>query len=440
MQLKKRLLILGMLLILLSSIVYSEVMCDVSDVKITLQKGLYAFLVDPGSSGLQVEQIKDLLVFYINLEQGTPTADCSVRGYYSNISISQIITNIERKTGNVLCKDGTQYGKCSASLKYCYAGTLVDRCYECGCNNQSCNIATGLCEETDSTIRCNTDLNCGVDDYVGERDCSDNNVTKDYMTFTCNSPNTAESDCTNSTTPIVIETCELGCSGGACVDSLPQGYFTFRIDTDKILGTTFSFQADNADLSVDWGDNSNSTATGTGLISHTYATEEVYDISLNGIASRISYYEGTEDALIDVLTEVSEGIIGINSAYQMFRDTAFGITPLTEPAFFDDVSGDVTNMTGMFSNSQFNQDISDWDVSSVTIMRVMFYASQFNQDISDWDVSSVTDMNYMFTSSQFDQDLSGWCVTNIPSEPDGFDDGADNWLNIDWRPAWGTCP
>ena len=45
----------------------------------------------------------------------------------------------------------------------------------------------------------------------------------------------------------------------------------------------------------------------------------------------------------------------------------------------------------------FNQDISDWDVSSVTYMCNMFcYACDFNQDISDWDVSSVTNMDNMF--------------------------------------------
>ena len=53
-------------------------------------------------------------------------------------------------------------------------------------------------------------------------------------------------------------------------------------------------------------------------------------------------------------------------------------------------------MKGMFSGTKdFNQDISDWDVSKVTNMSEMFGKS-FNQDISDWNTSNITNMKGMF--------------------------------------------
>ena len=100
-----------------------------------------------------------------------------------------------------------------------------------------------------------------------------------------------------------------------------------------------------------------------------------------------------------------------------------------------DVSS-VTNMSGMFYESQFNQDIGNWDVSSVTNMSGMFNGSQFNQDTGNWDVSSVMDMIYMFNGSPFNQDISGWCVPLITSEPQGFSFN----LQSVYKPLWGTCP
>ena len=63
----------------------------------------------------------------------------------------------------------------------------------------------------------------------------------------------------------------------------------------------------------------------------------------------------------------------------------------------------VTDMEAVF-NTPYKGDISKWDdVSSVT---TMFSHSQFDGDISGWDVSSVTNMSCMFRESQFDGDVS----------------------------------
>lgn len=66
----------------------------------------------------------------------------------------------------------------------------------------------------------------------------------------------------------------------------------------------------------------------------------------------------------------------------------------------------------MFSFTYFNQDISSWNVSSVTNMNSMFSdAYNFNQNLSSWNVSNVTNMSYMFNGAgTFNQNLSSWVV------------------------------
>jgi len=97
----------------------------------------------------------------------------------------------------------------------------------------------------------------------------------------------------------------------------------------------------------------------------------------------------------------------ITNMFELFLDSEFN----------GDISnwdvGSVTNMRRMFSNSEFNGNISNWNVSNVTDMNGMFGNSNFNGDISNWDVSNVTNMGYMFTNTPFNQDISNWDVSNV---------------------------
>ena len=89
--------------------------------------------------------------------------------------------------------------------------------------------------------------------------------------------------------------------------------------------------------------------------------------------------------------------------------------------FNDDISNwdvsNVTNMNNMFVNaSSFNQDLDSWDVSSVTNMGDMFFqATSFNGNIGSWDVSSVTEMYAMLGATSFNQDIGSWNVSNVTS-------------------------
>ena len=103
-----------------------------------------------------------------------------------------------------------------------------------------------------------------------------------------------------------------------------------------------------------------------------------------------------------------------------------------------DLSG-VDDLSSMFSStSDFNGDLSNWNVSSVTDMSFMFYnASAFNGDLASWDVSSVTDTSYMFySSSSFNRPLASWDVSSVEnmsfmfSGASSFDQNLGNWYVV----------
>ena len=73
----------------------------------------------------------------------------------------------------------------------------------------------------------------------------------------------------------------------------------------------------------------------------------------------------------------------------------------------------ITDMSHLFSHTEFIGDISEWDVSNVKNMSYMFSSNHFNGDISKWDVSNVTDMSHMFDFSSFNGDISNWNVSKV---------------------------
>ena len=80
----------------------------------------------------------------------------------------------------------------------------------------------------------------------------------------------------------------------------------------------------------------------------------------------------------------------------------------------------LTDMSQLFKDkTNFNADISDWNVGNITTMAAMFQgATNFNQPLNNWNTASVTDMQLMFESAtSFNQPLDGWNnrVSNVTS-------------------------
>ena len=93
----------------------------------------------------------------------------------------------------------------------------------------------------------------------------------------------------------------------------------------------------------------------------------------------------------------------------------------------------VTDMSGLFEDVTFSEDISNWDVSNVTNMQDMFENCMFNGDISNWNTSKVSNMQDMFKDSIFNGDISNWDVSKVTNMESmflantSFNNGGDSW-------------
>ncbi|CAB9519766.1 FG-GAP repeat [Seminavis robusta] len=104
------------------------------------------------------------------------------------------------------------------------------------------------------------------------------------------------------------------------------------------------------------------------------------------------------------------------SLWDVSSVTTFSNLLLDAPAFNQDLnSWDVSKSTdffGMFSGAiSFNGDISSWNVAGSTTFLGMFQGATFNRDISSWDVSNALDFSSMFaTNAVFNIDIAAWNV------------------------------
>ena len=211
------------------------------------------------------------------------------------------------------------------------------------------------------------------------------------------------------------------------------------IPSDEMHFTTLAGSVDYVGTEGDQillSDNSIVDITATGLTFTFNAPSGKHKVKLVESVGRNNYVSVGGEALVELHN------FPILSTVTKFNFATGNYNPLTNlikvPDYLPSNIIDIESL--FFGATNFNQDISMWDVSNVTNMGVMFWnATSFNQPLNNWNVSNVTNMNYMFNNaSEFNQDLSMWCVSNIPTMPSEFDFNATNWTLP--RPVWGTCP
>ena len=104
-------------------------------------------------------------------------------------------------------------------------------------------------------------------------------------------------------------------------------------------------------------------------------------------------------------------VSNVEEMYRMFHRCKKFNQPLNNW----DVSKVRSMITTFKDCKDFNQPLNKWNTSNVKRMENMFIGCEsFNQDISDWDVSNVYDMEGMFCAcSKFNQPLNNWDVSKV---------------------------
>ncbi|WP_299366259.1 BspA family leucine-rich repeat surface protein [Winogradskyella sp.] len=223
------------------------------------------------------------------------------------------------------------------------------------------------------------------------------------------------------------------------------------IPTAASLGTSYNYV-------VDWGDGTTDFGL-TGDMTHTYVSEGTYTVRISGDFPHIIFDEGGDRLKLREISQWGNiSWMSMESAFFGCENLIISATDLPDLSnvttmenmlrgagnaidinLWADITNwdvsNVENMSRLFRQSNFNQNIASWIVDNVIDMRRMFQNNtQFNQNISSWNTGNVTDMSRMFSgASSFNQDIGIWDVSKVQSmremflEATNFDQNLSAW-------------
>ena len=166
----------------------------------------------------------------------------------------------------------------------------------------------------------------------------------------------------------------------------------------------FSFTADPAGATIDWGDGT--AAEPLNASPHSYAKPGEYKLTVKGQVKSFGPMTSGSANCFRTLDYFGENT-GVTSTAGMFQG-ANNLSSVAAPP------KSVTNYAGMFKDSRLDADISNWDTSNVRDMSSMFKGSTFRGDISRWNTSNVTDMSSMFAGApSFNSSLNSWDMRQV---------------------------
>jgi surface protein len=218
----------------------------------------------------------------------------------------------------------------------------------------------------------------------------------------------------------------------------------FTIDT-RIPGcTTYEFPAASPNnLTVLWGDGSPAEIITSNYPTHTYTSQGVQTVRVNGEFAKYGKLNGPSQTCITGVqkwqnSNTTDLTYAFQNATNLTQVMEIPVTTTTlRLAFKDNATfngnvsawntANVTDFYGVFSGAtSFNQPIGSWNTAKATTLQGMFEnAHSFNQNINTWNTSNVTNLSYTFQHAKvFNQPLDKWNTVKVISLFATFDHAA----------------
>ena len=131
-------------------------------------------------------------------------SDCGTDGFSGNTFCS----NDSAVSQNFVSFDCLNPGTPQSS---CQSATEVKPVQTCGSNNKCSN---GDCVP----INCDSNDDCGFNDYFGVTYCQNGDVWQNFKEFNCSNPGSFSSGCRSLSYPKLVSRCEFGCKNGKCIN------------------------------------------------------------------------------------------------------------------------------------------------------------------------------------------------------------------------------
>lgn len=173
------------------------------------------------------------------------------------------------------------------------------------------------------------------------------------------------------------------------------------------------------DFTVQWGDGNSDTITSHADPAklHTYDDPGSYTVTIAGQYEGFSFDPGPADSPdANKITDISSfGPLKLGDGRAYFYDCKnLNFTATDAP----DLSGTTDLSFAFYAAEIFNSPIGHWNVSGVQNMNNMFQYSVFDQDLSDWEVTSLESAEEMaisgtLSTANYNALLTSWAAQNV---------------------------